>query len=137
MSGVVVDTSAMVAVVQQEPGHDWLVQQLQDATTRQIAAPVALELGIVLEARAGSAAAAGISRQLLHDAQIQVVPFDEQLAERALEAWRAYGKGRHPAALNFGDCCTFALAAEHGQPILCAGDDFARTDHPVLRPPAG
>jgi len=68
--------------------------------------------------------------------QTQTVrPFMEDLAERGIEAWRRYGRGRHLAALNVGDCCTYALAEHLGLPILCTGNDFARTDLPVLRPP--
>jgi ribonuclease VapC len=129
---VVVDTSAMVAVLTQEPGHEWMSAQLGAAAERVITAPTALELGIVLEAR--SPAAVGIARRALRDARIRVLSFDEELAERAQEAWRRFGRGRHPAALNFGDCCTYALAEQTGYAILCVGDDFARTDLPVLRP---
>lgn len=57
------------------------------------------------------------------------------MAQRALDAWRRFGKGRHPAGLNFGDCCSYALAEATGYPILCAGNDFIRTDLAVLRPP--
>jgi len=61
------------------------------------------------------------------------VPFDDDLAGRSLDAWRRFGKGRHLAGLKFGDCCTYALAERTGYPILCVGDDFARTDLPVLQ----
>lgn len=138
MTGVVVDTSAMVAILRAEPGHEWLTDQLTGAGERIIAAPVALELGIVLEARVpATASSVGISRRTLRDARISIAPFDEGLADRALDAWRRFGKGRHKASLNFGDCCTYALAEDTGYPILCVGDDFARTAHPVLRPPVG
>ena len=123
----------MVAILTSEPGHDWLAMQLAEASERLMAAPTAVELGIVLEAR--SRAATGILRRTLRDAQITVMPFDHDLADRALDAWRRYGKGRHPAALNFGDCCSYALAEAAGCPILCVGDDFSRTDLAVLRPP--
>lgn len=94
-----------------------------------------LELGIVAEAR--SPAATGIVRRVLRDAQITVTPFDAALAERALDAWRRFGKGRHPAALNLGDCFSYALAEATDCPILCVGDDFAQTDLPTFRPPPG
>lgn len=133
MSAIVVDTSALVAIVKDEPGREWLVDRLTKASGRVIAAPNALEFGIVLEARAPDAV--GIAQRVLRQARIAVVPFDEDLAERAQNAWRRFGKGRHPAALNFGDCCTYALAEETGYPILCVGDDFRRSDLPVLQPP--
>ena len=133
MSTVVVDTSAIVAVLAREPGHDWLAAQLARASDRLMTAPTALELGIVLEAR--SPAATGILRRTLRDAQIAVIPFDDNLADRTLDAWRRYGKGRHPAALNFGDCCSYALAEATGCPLLCVGDDFSLTDLTVWTPP--
>lgn len=134
MTGLVVDTSALVAVLQREPGHAWLAAELAGATSRLLAAPTALELGIVAESRAP--AAVGIGWRLIRDAGIEVVAFDEDLAARAVDAWRRFGKGRHPAQLNFGDCCTYALAERAGHPILCVGEDFARTDLQVRRPPA-
>jgi ribonuclease VapC len=130
---VVVDTSAMVAILTAEAGADRLSEVLTSADRRLIAAPSAVELGIVLEARVP--AAVGMARRALRDADVEVVACDEELAERALEAWRRFGKGRHPAALNFGDCFTYALAERTGLPILCVGEDFARTDVGALRPP--
>jgi ribonuclease VapC len=132
VSTIVVDTSAMVAILTGEPGRAWLAAQLAGVSERLMSAPTALELGIVLEARSP---AAGILRRALRDAQITVTPFDDGMAQRALDAWRRFGKGRHPAGLNFGDCCSYALAEETGCPILCAGTDFSRTDLAVLRPP--
>jgi ribonuclease VapC len=133
VSGLVVDTSALIAILRRDPGHEWLGCELAGATTRVLAAPMALELGIVLESR--TPGAVGIGARLLRDADIEVVAFDEDLASRAVDAWRRFGKGRHPAQLNFGDCCTYALAERSGHLILCVGDDFARTDLPVRRPP--
>jgi ribonuclease VapC len=134
LSTIVVDTSAMVAILTGEPGRGWLTGQLAQADERLMTAPTALELGIVLEARSPSAT--GILRRTLRDARITVAPFGDSLAQRALDAWRRYGKGRHPAALNFGDCCSYALAEATGCPLLCVGNDFSRTDLTVLRPPA-
>lgn len=133
MTAIVVDTSAVVAILTNEPGREWLSAELADATVRVIAAPTALELGIVLESR--RPAAVGIARRFLRDANISIEPFGETLSDRALDAWRRFGKGRHAAALNLGDCFTFALAEETDFPILCVGNDFARTDRPVLTPP--
>lgn len=133
MSALVVDTSAMVAILTGEPGRAWLSGQLADASERFMAAPAMLELGIVVEARAPTAT--GFVRRVLRDAEITVTPFDPSMAERALDAWRRFGKGRHPAGLNLGDCFSYALAEATGCPVLCVGDYFARTDLPVLRPP--
>jgi ribonuclease VapC len=133
MTSVVVDTSALVAIMQGEHGAGWLAEALDRATERLIAAPNLVELGIVLEARAPQEV--GIARRIVRDAQIRVEDFDEDLCERAIDAWRRFGKSRHRAGLNLGDCCTFALAERTGSPILCTGDDFARTDLPILKPP--
>ncbi|MBY3554081.1 type II toxin-antitoxin system VapC family toxin [Modestobacter lapidis] len=130
---MVVDTSAMVAILTGEPGGQWLSTQLGAAPDRIVAAPTVLELGIVLEARAP--AAIGIAGRALRDAGVRVVPFDEELADRAQDAWRRFGKGRSAAALNLGDCVTYALAERTGYSILCVGDDFPRTDLPVLQLP--
>ena len=128
-----VDSSAMVAILSGEPGQRWLSGELDSASIRVISAPTALELGIVVEARAPEAV--GMGHRALRDARIETVAFDSDLTERAMQAWRRYGKSRHPAALNFGDCCTYALAERSGYPILCVGNDFERTDLPVLSPP--
>lgn len=130
---VVVDTSAAVAVILGEPGSDDLVAYLESAAARLMSAASRVELGIVIEARLGPAGMDTISR-FLRDAEIEVVPVDVDAADRALGAWRRYGKGRHHAALNFGDCFTYALAEQTGLPLLCTGDDFAATDLEVLRP---
>lgn len=134
MSGLVVDTSALVAILLRETGHEWLITELAAASSRVIAAPTVLELSIVAESRAPTAV--GVGSRLLRDARIDVVAFDDDLAARAADGWRRFGKGRHPAQLNFGDCCTYALAERTGDGILCVGNDFARTDLAVRRPPA-
>ena len=89
-----------------------------------------VELGLVLEG--GRASAVGEYARVLRDFDLQVVTFTAEHAERAVDAWRRFGKGRHPAALTFGDCCTYAVAEERGLPILCVGDDFRRTGWPVV-----
>lgn len=133
MTSVVVDSSAIVAIVNREPGHDWLAAELASADDRLIAAPTVVELGIVLEAR--RPASTGMGHRALREAQVRTVEFDDELADRALGAWRRFGKGRHRAALNLGDCYTYALAERSGHPILCTGDDFVQTDLQVHRPP--
>ena len=128
------DTSALMSIMLREPARAWLLEQLSRVTERLIAAPTALEFGIVLEARIPGAD--GMAARAVRDSRVTVVDFTADLADRGLQAWRRFGKGRHPAALNFGDCCTYALAELTDLPILCTGNDFADTDLPVIRPPA-
>lgn len=130
---LVVDTSAAVAVILSELGGEELAGHLEDALTRMMPTAIRVELGIVIEARLGPAGQDVVDR-FLRDARIDIVSVDADLADRAMSGWRRYGKGRHPAALNFGDCFTYALAERTGLPVLCTGDDFAATDISVVRP---
>lgn len=129
---MIVDTSAAVAVILSEPESDDLLVCLESAPARLMSAASRVELGMVIESRLGPAGMDVIGR-FLRDAEIEIVAVDESTADRALSAWRRYGKGRHRAALNFGDCFTYALAEQTGLPILCTGDDFAATNLPVIR----
>jgi len=130
---LVVDTSAAIAIILAEPGCDELADHLENALARLMPAAIRVELGIVIEARLWPAGQDVVDR-FLRDAKIDIVPVDADLAARAMSGWRRYGKGRHPAGLNFGDCFTYALAERTGHPILCIGDDFASTDIAVVRP---
>ncbi|MDQ3760703.1 MAG: type II toxin-antitoxin system VapC family toxin [Actinomycetota bacterium] len=132
---MVVDTSAAVAVVLSEASSDDLVDCLEGAVARLMSAASRVELGIVIEARLGPVGVDVLSR-FLRDAKIEIVAVDADAADRALSAWRRYGKGRHRAALNFGDCFAYALTERTGLPLLCTGDDFAATDLDVIRPGA-
>ena len=130
---LVVDTSAAVAVILGEPGNEEIAAYLEDALARLMPTAIRVELGIVIEARLWPAGQDIVDR-FLRDARIEIVPVDADLAARAMSGWRRYGKGRHPAGLNFGDCFTYALAERTGYPVLCTGDDFAATDLAVVRP---
>lgn len=134
--GLVVDTSAVVAVLRDEAGADDLIDHLDAAPGRFISAATLVEVGIVMEARLGPAGG-GLVERFLRDGVVEVVPLDRDHADRALEGWRRFGKGRHPAGLNLGDCYTYGLAIALDLPVLCVGDDFASTDAAVLRPAAG
>jgi ribonuclease VapC len=129
--GLVVDTSAAVAVILGEPGSEELAAYLESAITRLMPAAIRVELGIVIEARLWPAGQDVVDR-FLRDAKIDIVPVDADLAARAMSGWRRYGKGPHPAGLNSGDCFTYALAEQTGHPVLCTGDDFAATDVTVV-----
>jgi len=130
---LVVDTSAAVAVIIGEPGSEELAVHLEDALSRLMSAAIRVELGIVIEARLWPAGQDVVDR-FLRDAKVDIVPVDRDLAARAMSGWRRYGKGRHPAGLNFGACFTYALAERTGHPVLCTGEDFAATDIAVVRP---
>ena len=129
---MVLDTSALVAYLEQEPEAARVEAALAAAPRLLISAVTVVEAGIVVEARRGEAAGRELDL-LLHRLHVDVVPVGETHADLARSAWRRFGKGRHPAGLNFGDCFAYALAAETGEPLLFVGSDFARTDiHPAL-----
>lgn len=132
---MVIDTSALVAIFLAEPERKLLLDLVLQAETRMISAATVLETGIVLEAKRGESAGREFDLFLVR-ANLQVVAVDSEQTEIARSAWRKYGKGRHPAALNFGDCFAYALAKFAGQPVLAKGTDFAATDIEVcpLRP---
>jgi ribonuclease VapC len=133
LRNLVVDTSAAVAVILDEPGSAELIAYLEHALARLMPAAIRVELGIVIEARLWPAGQDVVDR-FLRDAKIDIVPVDADLAARAMSGWRRYGKGRHQAELTLGECFTYALAERTGHPVLCTGDDFAATDVHVLRP---
>jgi ribonuclease VapC len=124
---VIVDTSAVVAILLREPGHERLVDALAAATRVGIGAPTLVEAGIVLSHRLG-VDARGLLARFRETAGIEVVPFGDAHAAAAVEAWLRFGKGRHRAGLNFGDCQSYAVARLAGEPLLFVGEDFAQTD---------
>ncbi len=124
---MVLDTSALVAVLFDEPERGELTARIVAADRRLLSAATLVEAGILVEARRGEAAGRELDL-LLHRAGVLCVAVDEQQARFARAAWRRFGKGRHPAALNYGDCFSYALARVTGEPLLFKGDDFARTD---------
>ncbi|MGI8627518.1 MAG: type II toxin-antitoxin system VapC family toxin [Geodermatophilaceae bacterium] len=131
--GLIVDTSAAVAIVLDEPGSADLIAALDGADPRLMSTAIRVEFGLVIEARLGPSGADAVNR-FLREAQIEIVDVDVETSERALGGWRRYGKGRHRAGLNYGDCFTYALAERTGLPVLCVGDDFTATDLDVRRP---
>jgi ribonuclease VapC len=126
---VILDSSAIVAIVVREPGFERLVARLREADTLGIGAPTLTEVGLVLEARFKLDARSVLER-FLRDFEVAVVPFGELHWQEALDAYHRFGKGRHPAALNFGDCMSFATARLAEQPLLFVGEDFPKTDLP-------
>ena len=124
---MVIDTSGLLAILMGEPERKRFLDLITGAERRLISAANALETGMVLEAKRGEAAGREFDL-FLQRAQIEVVAVDFEQVEMARLAWHKYGKGRHPAALNFGDCFAYALAKTSGEPLLAKGDDFGQTD---------
>jgi len=129
---MVLDTSAIVAILFDEPERDRFARAIAGDPTRLVSAGTLLEAGIVVEARRGESAGRELDL-LLHRMRATVVALDEQQADIARSAWRRYGKGNHPAGLNLGDCFAYALARVSGQALLHKGDDFGLADIDVVR----
>ena len=124
---MVIDTSALLAIFLAEPERKPFLDSILQSETRMISAANVLETGIVLETRRGESAGREFDLFLVR-ANLQIVSVDSEQAEIARSAWRKYGKGRHRAALNFGDCFAYALAKSSGEPLLAKGTDFVATD---------
>lgn len=131
---IVVDTSAVTAIAF---GEDSAAELLDIMANEQcvMSAASRVELGIVIEARLGPSGIQLVEELLLR-CDIDIVAFDQTDAASAIMAWRRFGKGRHVAGLNFGDCFSYALAHRLGAPLLFTGDDFRRTDLPIAVVPA-
>ncbi len=127
---MILDSSAIIAIAMKEPGHEALLDALGRANRVGIGAPTLVETTIVLSSRINRDARGVISRFLL-EGDVAVVPFTDAHFGTALDAWLRFGRGRHPANLNFGDCLSYAVAKLAGEPLLFTGQDFHRTD---LRP---
>lgn len=127
---MVIDTSAIIAILTNEPEAPKLAQAIQSDAVRLLSAASLLETAIVIEARYGIIGGEKLD-ELLQVAQVAIEPITAEHANIARIAYRNYGKGIHPAGLNFGDCFAYALARQSGQPLLFKGDDFAKTDIPA------
>jgi len=122
---IVVDTSAIIAVLFDEPDGEELEHRLL-AEPCVISAATRVELGIVVEAKTGPAGTQ-LLEELLARIEIEVAPVDAQLTDEALVCWRRFGKGRHKAGLNLGDTFSYALSRRLGQPLLFVGAEFSET----------
>jgi len=121
------DSSALISILLEERGHGSLLEKVGCAEAIFLGAPTALETAMVLSARFRQDSRpllAGFLRRI----NAEIIEFNEDHYEAALSAFLRFGKGRHPAALNFGDCMSYALASVSGLPLLYAGIDFSRTD---------
>ena len=126
---MVLDTSALPAILLDEPERRLFNECIEASEKRLLSAASLLEASIVLESRSGELAGRELDL-FLHRAKVEVTPVDEQQVEIARAAFRRYGKGNGPAGLNFGDCFSYALARARGEPLLYKGSDFTRTDIP-------
>ena len=124
---MVIDTSAILAVLEDEAEADAFKLEIAAAAIRLVSAGTYLETAIVVESRKGTE---GLSQLdlLIGSAGIEIASFDSEQALTAQQAYSRYGKGRHKAALDFGDCFSYALSKTTGQPLLFKGDDFSKTD---------
>jgi ribonuclease VapC len=124
---MVLDSSAIVAIHLREPGHERLIESIDAAEVVVVGVPTLLEAAMVLTARLGQDARPVVFA-FLRRLEAEVVPFNEEHLDTAITAFIRFGRGRQPAALNFGDCMSYAVASVAGMPLLFTGEDFSRTD---------
>lgn len=124
---MVIDTSAMVAILFSEPAAERLIAAVDADSRRLVSAATVVELSLVILGRVGEAGEPQLDR-LLADIGATISPVDEEQVAIARDAALRFGRGRHRAGLNFGDCFSYALSMALGEPLLCVGDDFGRTD---------
>ena len=125
---MVIDTSALVAILLREPDAERFARAMEAAAVRLVSAVTRVELSCVIEGRKGEAGRTDLEL-LLRDGGIEIASVTPQQASIAIDAFRRYGKGRgHPTALNIGDCFSYALAVATGHPLLFTGNDFRHTD---------
>lgn len=124
---MIVDTSALLAILQKEPEADAFIRLIDQAGTLSMSVGSFIETSIVIESRYGPDGLRDLDL-LTAKAGIELAACDPEQAWIARRAYRDYGKGRHPAGLNFGDCFAYALATAHNEALLYKGEDFAKTD---------
>lgn len=127
MSRIVLDPSALIAYLKAEPEASRLEAAMLKASVLSLSAASLVEAGMVAERLRGGGGATDLD-VLLVQMNVGIVPFTEQQAKLARSAFHSFGKGRHPAGLNFGDCFSYALARALGEPLLFVGNDFSQTD---------
>jgi ribonuclease VapC len=124
---MVVDPSAILAILLAEPEAEAMARAIAEGAPRLLSAAGLLEASIAIEARRGEEGSRDLDL-FIYRSGIEIVPVDAEQAEVARLAWRHFGKGRHPAGLNYGDCFSYALAKVTGSTLLFKGNDFSRTD---------
>jgi ribonuclease VapC len=124
---MVIDTSAIIAILLGEPEAERISQAILDDPKRLMSTFSLLECALVIEGRKGEAGGRELDL-LLHRLQVEIVSMNPDQSQIAREAWRHFGKGRHPASLNIGDCCSYALASYASESLLFKGNDFNQSD---------
>ena len=124
---MIIDSSAVLAILFEEPDAERFEEAIADAWPRRMSAVALLEATMVVEGRGGAEAGSDLDAFLTRT-RVELMPVTAEQADVARRAWRRFGKGNHPAALNFGDCFAYALAEVTGEPLLFKGEDFALTD---------
>ena len=130
---MVIDTSALIAILLQEQDAVRLAEAIEAGSPLLLSAASLFEASMVIESRKGEAGGRELDL-LIYRSGIEVLAVDQDQAETARQAWRRFGKGRHPAALNYGDCFSYALAKSRRLPLLFRGNDFVRTDIEAVLP---
>lgn len=125
---MILDSSAVIAVLFREKRHERLKEAMAGAGTLAIGAPTLFETGMVATGYFDHPQGRTLVSEFLQDLEVEVVPFDARHWRAAIDAFARYGKGRHPAALNYGDCMSYASARLAGMPLLFTGADFSQTD---------
>jgi ribonuclease VapC len=132
---MVIDTSALLAILQDEPERRAFNEAIEAADSRSLSVASFLEVSIVIEVRFGAEGIGHLDR-FLDRAAVRLVPVDVEQGKLARQAFSRFGKGRHAAGLNFGDCFSYALAQFLGEPLLFKGEDFSRTEVSRYPPPS-
>jgi len=127
---MVLDTSALIALLLGEPDASRLAAAVQAASVRYVSVASVLEASLVMQARVGEQGDLEVDA-LVRDLELALVPVDADQLRLARDAAARFGRGRHPAGLNYGDLFSYGLAASLGEPLLCTGHDFGQTDVPL------
>ncbi len=128
---MVIDTSAVLAIMQREPERRIFLEAIEAADSTRMSVASFVESSIVIESRYGAEGLRDLDRFIFR-ARIELIPVDTEQGQLARSAFSRFGKGRHRAGLNYGDCFSYAAAFNLGEPLMCKGDDFIHTDVPIL-----
>jgi ribonuclease VapC len=129
---MIVDTSALLAILQREPERRSFIEAIESADSVRMSVASFVEASIVIESRYGAEGVRDLDR-FISRAAIELIPVDQEQGHLGRSALSRFGKGRHRAGLNYGDCFSYATAFSLSEPLLCKGEDFIHTDVPILK----